>query len=367
MLFISKSQIPSDSANSINVIKMSEAFSSLGHSVSFVAPNQLDNSSLNVENVFDYYGVKTKFDIHKLPKITKQSKGGKYVKDILAEYAEQIQPDIIYARCNSIQFSLHEMKLPVVLEIHKVLTEEHELLNILIQSGFLKRIVVINQYLRSYYKDRYKLSDDIVVVAHSGADKIGSESTDSIKGSGFKVGYAGHLYKGKGMEIISVLAHRCTWSQYHIMGGSNVDLEHWKKELNHLGNIVFHGYLPHSKVYRYLNTCDVLLAPYQYEIGSAGGGTLSSDWVSPLKIFEYMSAGKAIIATSLPSIKEILRNGENAMLCRPDDVDEWMTALKYLYENPMKRVEMGKKAEQDFIDNYSWNARARLVLNDLQI
>jgi len=55
------------------------------------------------------------------------------------------------------------------------------------------------------------------------------------------------------------------------------------------------------------------------------------------------------------------------MLCRPDDVDEWMTALKYLYENPMKRVEMGKKAEQDFIDNYSWNARARLVLNDLQI
>ena len=60
-------------------------------------------------------------------------------------------------------------------------------------------------------------------------------------------------------------------------------------------------------------------APDIRVVFGVGGGTNLADWISPLKMFEYMAQGKAIVASDLPMLREVLRNGENALLCDSDD------------------------------------------------
>ena len=66
ILYISKSNIPSKSANSIHVMKMCQAFSNNGHQVVLLAPNNIDQYEKNVKNIYRYYGVKKIFKIKKI-------------------------------------------------------------------------------------------------------------------------------------------------------------------------------------------------------------------------------------------------------------------------------------------------------------
>jgi glycosyltransferase involved in cell wall biosynthesis len=84
--------------------------------------------------------------------------------------------------------------------------------------------------------------------------------------------------------------------------------------------------------------------------------------MSPLKVFEYMAAGKAIICSDLPVIREVLDNGRNAKLCPPEDVDEWERALVFLYSNSEIRKEIADNAKSDFNQHYSWQIRAKKIL-----
>ena len=57
-------------------------------------------------------------------------------------------------------------------------------------------------------------------------------------------------------------------------------------------------------------------------------GTEAGEFTSPLKLFEYMAAGKPIVATGVPSVLEILRSGENSVVTPPDDEEGFIRALQ---------------------------------------
>ena len=72
------------------------------------------------------------------------------------------------------------------------------------------------------------------------------------------VGYIGHLYPGRGMEILGDFARRCDWADFHVVGGWPEDVALWKDRLKDEPNIVFHGHVAPSEVPRYLRAMDVL-------------------------------------------------------------------------------------------------------------
>ena len=226
-------------------------------------------------------------------------------------------------------------------------------------------MVVISQALKKIYLEKKYLDDLKIKVAHDGADEVNNfNSRIKLLGSkeSIKIGYVGHLYKGRGVEIIIECAKQLSNMTFHLVGGTNENIEYWKsykKKLN-LNNVYFYGFVSPKETSKYRNSFDILLAPYAKKVsisGSSEGDT--SKFMSPLKIFEYMSHRKPIIVSDLPVIREVL-NEKNSILVECEDIELWVNAIKKL-QNLKNRELIANQALIDF-QNYSWKNRALLIL-----
>jgi glycosyltransferase involved in cell wall biosynthesis len=112
--------------------------------------------------------------------------------------------------------------------------------------------------------------------------------------------------------------------------------------------VKFTGLVPHSEVPRYMAAADVAVVPYppmQQEM-----------WLSPLKLFEYMSSGKAVVASAVGQIIDVIQDGENGLLVPPGDVPAMADALIKMVNEPNLRSKLGSKAREDAIQKFSWES-----------
>ena len=177
-----------------------------------------------------------------------------------------------------------------------------------------------------------------------------------------RIGFVGALYAGKGMEIIGPVATAIPSCDFHVVGGRDSDVAYWRSA-GVPENIYFHGLKPRSEIFGYLDAFDVVLLPSQPEIASfSGRKTPYGQWTSPMKLFEYMARGKAIVASDLPGIREVVQDGATASLVPPQDQDGWRMAIVRLVENPEVRERMGTQARELCSERYTTlvGARARL-------
>ncbi len=82
-------------------------------------------------------------------------------------------------------------------------------------------------------------------------------------------------------------------------------------------------------------------------------------------MFEYMAAGRAIVSGDLPVLREVLDDRRNALLCPGGDLAAWTVALRTLAADPALRHRLGSAARADMLGHYSWDARARAVIDGL--
>ncbi len=176
------------------------------------------------------------------------------------------------------------------------------------------------------------------------------------------VGYVGHLYPGKGLELILELAARLPNFTFHILGGDREDIRRWEKSGTLPRNILFYGHYPHAEVPAFLRAVDVAIAPYQRKVFARGNTLDIGRWMSPLKIFEYMANAKPIVTSDVPALREVLSSGRTAMLVDPDDVDAWVATLELLLADPNLRETLGNAAKRDFDMKFTWTKRAEGVL-----
>ena len=88
----------------------------------------------------------------------------------------------------------------------------------------------------------------------------------------------------------------------------------------------------------------------------------TSKYMSPLKIFEYMSANKAIICSNHRVLKEILKPGYSALMCNPDNFNEWKAALLSL-KNKKKRYFLAQNSYSQFLQKFTWQKRVELIFD----
>ena len=372
IVYVSNSIIPSRTANSIHVMKICQAFAKLDNEVTLLAPD-VDEIEPGIHDYYSYYDIENNFNIKKLfrPRI----KGSLYLYGLcIASVVKKIKPDLVYGRfligcyINSIF-----LNVPVVFEAHQPIKKSEKIQEVIfkkiIKSSNFKKLVVISEALKQYYIEEFSIEPSKILVAHDGAD-IPSEEIFPPKLKGKKgitnIGYVGQLYSGKGMEVIAKIAPKCQWANFHIVGGLEKDIEYWKRELNDFDNVFFYGFVPHSQTVSYIESFDVVIAPYQKKVSGRGGKSNISQWMSPLKIFEYMALAKPIVASDLPVLREVLRNNENSVLCDPEDANEWVEALKRISNDKGKRNYIGLKAKEDFLSEYTWNQRAEKILSSLK-
>ncbi|MBW2714119.1 MAG: glycosyltransferase, partial [Deltaproteobacteria bacterium] len=262
--------------------------------------------------------------------------------------------------------------IPVALEIHTPPADggkiDAMLFRRLVGSRQLRRVVAISDALRARIECEQPELADRLLVAHDAADAVADGQIEPVTLRGrtdrLNVGYVGHLYEGKGMELIAKIARECPWADFHIVGGTTADIDRWSSEVRDADNVHFYGHVPHGQTPAYLAAFDVLLAPYQRRVTVLGLGDISS-WMSPLKIFEYMAADKPIVCSDLPVLQEILDHDETAIFCDPEEVTDWVSALERLSRDAALRNRLGATARTVLVDRYSWTERARRILEGL--
>jgi glycosyltransferase involved in cell wall biosynthesis len=169
------------------------------------------------------------------------------------------------------------------------------------------------------------------------------------------VAYAGHLYRWKGVDVLIDALTRVPEADGLIIGGHErePDLARLKalaEQMNVGHRVTFTGMQPPREVPKWLARADVLVLPNT-------ASAISTRFTSPLKLFEYMAAGRGIVASDLPAIREVLGHEQNALLVRPGDPDALARAIQRLIGDPALRARLVAAALAE-VREYAWSRRA---------
>jgi len=320
-----------------------------------------------------FYGIREPVELRgiRLPRVPVVSRA-LYSAAVLARLAFAPRPDVVYGRDPFVLGLLAATgvgRAPLVFEVHKPPAGRVEALlhRLILASPRLQRLVVISDALGEEYRRRFgERVGARTLVARDGADPApGGATVDTpaagmSAGSGLRIGYVGSLSPGKGLELILRLAPLLPECRFEVIGGAPEEVEHWRARAP--ANLALLGFMPPEEARARLAGFDALLAPYQDHVPVGRGGVDVARWMSPLKVFEYMAAGRAIVASDLPVLREFLRDGENALLAPASDEHAWAQRVRALQADPAGRASLGARARAEFLASYTWDQRARLVL-----
>jgi glycosyltransferase involved in cell wall biosynthesis len=157
------------------------------------------------------------------------------------------------------------------------------------------------------------------------------------------------------LESFALILHRRPDARLVLVGDgqtrASVEDLVMKNEMGHA--VIMTGTIAHSQVPEMLSIADVAVVPSaRLTAGLGGTGT-------PLKLFEYMAAGKAIVATALNEAAEVIVDGHNGLLVQAGDVDMFARATLKLIDSPEERARLGQNAREQAVRQNSWEHYTR--------
>ena len=179
--------------------------------------------------------------------------------------------------------------------------------------------------------------------------------------------YCGNTYRGRGIEILVRTAAQIPEVEFLIVGGRERDNALWREMARQSGatNFRMEGFVRQQEVPSILLASDILVMPYSSGV-TIRDGTEAGEFTSPLKLFEYIAAGKPIIATGVPSVLEILRPGENSVVTPPDDEEEFIRALQLVLRDFELCARISQRARSDATE-YTWEKRVSKIIDGVGI
>lgn len=376
--YLVDSEIPSRKANSVHAVKMSSAFSNNNINLTLFCRGTKEG---NITDAFSVYGIKRKFEICAFKPYVHKGILGK-IDIILNGFRQSLQVkkskkiDLIYARARVTLFFSMNIS-PYMLEAHEWPNSKmlRIMERIILKNRNCKGLVVISNALKKKYIENYPfLLTEKVHVLHDGADAVQKEisplNIDNNKSDYPEcvIGYLGHLYPGKCMEIILEIANQRPNYLFHIVGGTEQWISYWKEELNNrnIDNIIMYGFVENREVGAWYSAFDIFLLPLLNKILVDGGKKRDiGRWISPLKLFEAMAYGNAILASRISTLQEVIEEGEEGLMASPDNIDEWLKQLDLLVQNPELRKKLGRAAKKKLEKSYTWDIRAKRILDIL--
>jgi len=374
--------VPSRRANTIQVMKMAQALTTNGHTVHLASPEEYPNLKhagrrskidANWPKLRHHYGLTVEFPIRWLPAYPR-FRGYDYALRALRN-ARRAQADLIYTRHPQAAAISSLLGQPTIFEIHDL---PHGAAKILLRCFLAgrgnRRLIAITRALAEDINRESKIEN--LLILPDGVDLSRYQNLPSptqarqtlhfYHSERLTAGYTGHLYDGRGIHHILKIAAQLPELQFLIAGGNPEDVERLQKKISNqqstINNLTMTGFIPNADLPLYQAACDLLLMPYQRHVAASSGGDIAP-YLSPMKLFEYLAAGRAILSSDLPVFREVL-NPENAVLLPPDDVDAWVDAIRDLRSHPEKRAALGARARQDS-EKYTWEARAEKMLEGL--
>lgn len=371
LLYLSLSYVPSRRASSVQVMKTCGALAALGHDVTLVCKASQEPAAAG-QSDHAFYGVPASFGVRKVARPGRRGGGAVYAAGVArALWQARGEVDLVYCRDVVGAALAAALGLPLAFELHGLPAGGWELatLRSVARAPSLRGLIAITDALRT---DARHLGVDApgkpFVVAHDAADEpAGPFVPRPLRAAGEppRVGYVGNLYAGRGVELVVALARALPAVRFEIVGGQEADLVRFRAS-GLPTNLVLHGFVAPSQLGALYAGFDVVLLPHpRTGIVGATGGLDISRWTSPMKMFEYMASGAAIIASDLPVLGEVLRHDGNAVIAPAGDEAAWRQALEALLADPARRTRLAAQAHADLVAQHTWRARAEVILGGL--
>jgi glycosyltransferase involved in cell wall biosynthesis len=384
--YISPSTIPSRSANSIHVVNMCEALTQLGHHVTLFARSKLLNRVDLEKKVQEFYGIDSK-DINIVAVRCNTTRGvelGISLRALSRFFKELITlklPDIIISRnLYAAIFLGFFLRRKIVYEIHAPERGFRKILQgCLVKSGRIP-CIVISEALRRIIASLHVKSKNSIIYVMRDAARSEQSLMDETKRRFYRerylgsylnlsaydkfAGYFGHLHPGRGIEIIRGIAAEIPRVAFIVYGGNEKDIIQCRED-NKNKNLYFMGHIPPAEVRSAMAMMDMLLMPYQKSVSVGLADVDTAQWMSPMKLFEYMSVGVPIISSDLPVLREVLHDRVNCLLATPDNVSSWIKAVNQLLASRDLAIKIRCRAYEQFRSDYTWYKRADRMVSIL--
>lgn len=365
LIYLADIRIPTERAHGYAIMKMCEEFARHGATVELVVPNK---KNLIGVDAFEYFGLERNFSVRYLSAIDFLSKEGAtgqlffwidYILFLLTILASGCyrRADIIYTR-DYMLLSLFSGR-NAVLEIHDIpkarrifLAVTRKVKKIIVITGGLKEELVkmrIDENKIFIAPDAVDLNEfDINTTQAEARQKLALPTNKKI------VLYIGHLYDWKGADVLAEAAEFLKDSLVLFVGGVSAELGEFQEKHRSASNIKIIPFQKRQLMPFYLKAADVLVLP------NKKGSAISEKYTSPVKMFEYMASGRPIVASALPSIKEVL-NANNAVLVGSDNPEELAQAINKLIQDDNLSRQIAGQALLD-VKDHTWFKRAAKII-----
>jgi glycosyltransferase involved in cell wall biosynthesis len=360
--------LPAQTANSIQRMKMAQALVAIGHTVCVFAPGK--DPGLSWAQLAKHYGLGYRFELQWVPVISRLRRYD-FAFNVLGK-ARAWRADLLYTRAPQTAAWAAVNGMPTIFELHDIPSRVMGpwLLLRFLNSGGARRLVANTQFLANQLMAQYRQAGKFLIVAPNGVDleryadlpTPQAARTQLKLKEAFTVGYTGHLYAGRGAELILDLARALPKVQFLLVGGRAEDVARVRNEASELKNVTLTGFVSNAELPRHQAAADVLIMPYDRQVAGSSGGDIAP-YLNPMKMFEYLACGRPIVSSDLPILREVL-NEKNALILPSNNAAAWADALRTLHESASKRVALAKAA-QATAKQYTWEKRAQRLVEGL--
>ncbi len=423
ILIVSPGKIPSQRANIINTIKHAQAFYHLNHQVKIYSIKRLyeDLLKFQIKDINKFYNISSKVKIElirdksvfyfkdilphifkSLDKQTKKvtsSKGANnkekirneisYLKYIfqkiktnfykinyfdiekkISTYCKDKNFDLCYTRAyKTVYYNVYN-KIPTILECHEANLWKPKMQYVIksCKSKYFICVVTISNVLKNLFIKAGIPKEKILVLE----DAVELKKYDTIKKTKLElrellnlpkkktiIMYTGSLFEGRGIDTLLDAVSILDDSNLicYFLGGNNKEIRRWEKyraQKNNQINVNFLGFIQNSKIPFYHKAADILVAPYSLKCNNI-------QWMSPIKLFEYMASKIPIITSNVKRIKQICNNGECLFFKESYPLD-LVKKIKKLLNNKDLGLNLSERAYQT-VKNYTYEKRCQEIIS----
>ncbi len=359
ILYLHSGRMPRRNGSSVQVNYQCAGFAELGCDITLVAPILTDDMTAYHEG----YNTEATYKVHNLKRADGIANGYRWALKAALWAVQQDDISLVYTRDMATAFFCTLLGLPTAFEAHQDLSPYSKLnrwmLRYAVKRPNFRWLVGISGALGQYYQTTLNLPAEKVIVAHDAAPPVDAKTVKRVK-EVKRIGFMGNLYPGKGIETLVPLAAKHPKLEFHVLGGTPEQVAQWQPKAT--DNITWHGHIPHKQAFKTVETFDVALAPFSQSVRGGTGGDLAR-WFSPLKLFEYMAHGKAILCADLPVLREVVADGDDVMMCVPDDIDDWSAKLSSLIKAPAEADKLAQTARKHYEQRHTYRHRAATILS----
>ena len=375
IIYISHWRFPSEKAFSPFAIKTCEGFADQGMEVELWIPRRRNPRYRN-KDPFAYYGVRKNFIVRRLPVMDFMgvSSGRIGFAFLLATFNVSVALYMLIRGMGRREvFYFHDIRdalLPFLLarnsffEIHDFYRTGVGWINRRLLSG-ARGLVVTNQIKITALRRDFGIPPDRMLHQPNAVDvkrfalltsKKEARDTLNLPQDKIIVLYAGHLYGWKGVDTL-LAAHQCLNPGIIIYfnGGTDEDIERFRTKVPKSGaeNVVIAGRRPYGETPMWMRGADVLVLP------NTARHQASLTDTSPLKLFEYMASGSPIVASDLPSVRDIV-DERMVWFFEPDNPGGLCAAIHACLADPEESEKKAARA-REHAENFTWEKRSRAI------